>query len=54
MHALTNISRDEGNQINKISQLIENNKRNILFFKKYVNNWGSDTSSRPLIAFLKS
>ena len=37
MHILTNISRSNGNQTMKSSQLIEYNKRNI-FFKHYAEN----------------
>ena len=38
MTSLTNISRSKDNQTMKLGQLIEYNKRNIFFFKNYVES----------------
>ena len=38
IHILTNISRSEGNQVMKFSQLIENNLSNIFLEKSCPNN----------------
>ena len=53
IHILPNISQSKGNQTMKLGQLIECNKRN-MFHQKLYGKWGWETSSRPLIIFLKS
>ena len=45
-HILTNISKSEGNQVMKFSQLIENNLSNIFLEKSCPNNVDK-TISRP-------
>ena len=45
-----NISQSKGNQKMKLGQLIEYNKRNILF-KNYTENEAGVTSSEPLFIF---
>ena len=49
-HILLNISRSKDNQTMKLSQLIEDNKRNN-FLQKLCEKWGRETSSRPLFIF---
>ena len=48
---LLNISRGKCSQTMKLSQLLEQNMRNI-FLKKTCKKWGRETNSRPLY-FLK-
>ena len=50
VHILPNISQSKGNQTIKFGQLIEYNKRN-MFFQKLCQQWGRETSSRPLFVF---
>ena len=52
LHILPNISQNKGNQTMKFGQLIEYNKQNI-FLQKLCRKWGKETSSRPLLFFLK-
>ena len=48
----TYISRSKGNQAMKIGQLVKYNVRNT-FPQKSSRKWGRETSSRPLLLFLK-
>ena len=47
---LLNISQSKSKQTMKLGQLIEYNKRNIVFQKLY-RNLGRETSCRPLFIF---
>ena len=51
IHILSNISWSKSNQTMKLG-LIEYNKRSI-FLQKLCRKWGRETSSRPLLIFLK-
>ena len=50
---LPNISRSKSNQATKLSQLIKYNVRNI-FLQNLCKKCGKETSSEPVIAFLKN
>ena len=50
IHILHNISQSKGNQTMKFCQVIEYNKRNIVF-QKSCRNLGKEISSRPFPVF---
>ena len=50
IHILPNISQSKDNQITKLGQLIEYNKRSISL-QKLSGKWGKETSSRPFFIF---
>ena len=52
IHILPNILRSKGNQIMKLCQLIEYNKRKI-FLQTLCRKLGRETSPRPLFIFKK-
>ena len=53
IHILPNVLKSKGDQSMKFGQLVEYNAINI-FLQNLCGEWGRESSSRPLLIFLKS